>query len=108
MTPPSRASRPIKHFSAEHQRRAAQARHSGAYHERAAFKRLLATLWNNGAMTGGDIPRFVSVVRSKIYRGEFASHYTVTRATLCDWLCAWRKGLGQIEPAARVAAPGDR
>jgi len=103
MTIPSRRSDSTHRFSPKHQSLAARARHLRTQRERAAFERYLEQFWNKGAITGGDVRRFVSLVRRRIYRGDLVADYSVTPATLCDWLCGWRKALNRPGSAERIS-----
>lgn len=78
-------------FTSQHQINAARARHAATQREQAAFEGWLDTAWKSSDFYGRDIRRFVSVIRQRIYQGAFKSEFTVTPATLCDWICRWRK-----------------
>lgn len=86
MTLPIRAAVSARRFLPEHQSRAALARHSRTELQRRAFECWLEQFWNNGTWPYSDVRRFISVIRRKIHRGDFAAQYTVTPNTLCDWL----------------------
>src|SRR6266496_3061377 len=91
MVLPVRAPTPAPRFTREHQAVAARARHSLTANEHVAFVRWLDQARNGGTLSGCDLARFVSIVRCRIRRGDFASAYAVTADTLCAWLCQWRK-----------------
>ena len=79
------------HFSAEHQRNAASARHASTHVEHLRFQAWLEVRFRDPRLAIFDLESFRSVMRQKITDGELAGQYTVQDSTLLGWLREWVK-----------------